>query len=214
MIFKYEAIDQTGKPIGGQIDAISRDAAIGALQRRGLTITALSGGEKKGLDRLMSAQFRFFSGVPRKDIVFLSRQIATLFEAQVSALRIFQLLGSQAARPALRDILSTIATDLQNGSSLSEALGKHSKVFSNFYINMIRAGEESGKLDQTFLFLADYLDRTYELTSKTRNALIYPIFVLITFVVVMTVMLTVVIPKITPIITEAGEAVPIYTQVV
>jgi type IV pilus assembly protein PilC len=79
---------------------------------------------------------------------------------------------------------------------------------------MVRAGEESGKLDQTFQFLADYLERSYELISKARNALIYPAFVLITFIAVMTLMLTVIIPKITPILTESGQELPIYTRIV
>lgn len=214
MLFKYEAIDQTGKPLRGDIDAPSQDAAIAGLQRRGLTITAISGGPKQGIEALINARFTFFGGASRRDVVFISREIATLFEAQVSALRIFQLLSTQATKPLLRDILTQVATDLQNGESLSNALGKHPKVFSNFYVNMVRAGEESGKLDQTFMFLADYLDRSFELASKSKNALIYPAFVLTTFVVVMTLMLTVVIPKITPIITEAGQEVPFYTKVV
>jgi hypothetical protein len=79
---------------------------------------------------------------------------------------------------------------------------------------MVRAGEESGKLDQTFLYLADYIDRSYELVSKARNALIYPAFIMMTFVAVMGLMLTVVIPRIGEILTDAGQALPIYTQVV
>jgi type IV pilus assembly protein PilC len=214
MLYKYEAIDATGKPLRGDIEAPSQENAIVGLQRRGLTITAISGGPPKGIEAMLTARFTFFGGVSRRDIVFISREIATLFEAQVSALRIFQLLAGQATKPLQRDILTQIASDLQNGDALSVALGKHPKMFSNFYVNMVRAGEESGKLDQTFMFLADYLDRAFELASKAKNALIYPAFVLVTFIAVMTLMLTVVIPKITPIITEAGQAIPIYTQVV
>ena len=215
MLFKYEAIDQSGKPLSGDIEAPTQEAAIGGLQRRGLTITAITSGPGgSGVGGLLNKRFTFFGSVSRRDIVFVSREIATLFEAQVSALRIFQLLASQAAKPLTRDILAEIASDLQGGTQLSAAMAKHPQMFSNFYVSMVRAGEESGKLDQTFAFLADYLDRSFELTSKARNALIYPAFVLITFVAVMSLMLTVVIPKITPIITEAGAAVPIYTQVV
>ena len=214
MLYKYEAIDSTGKPLRGDIEAPSQESAIAGLQRRGLTITSISGTHKQGIEAVLSSRFSFFGGVSRRDVVFISREIATLFEAQVSALRVFQLLAGQATKPLQRDILSQIASDLQNGDSLSDALGKHPKMFSNFYVNMVRAGEEAGKLDQTFIFLADYLDRAFELASKSKNALIYPAFVLITFIAVMTLMLTVVIPKITPIITEAGQAVPIYTQIV
>jgi len=93
-------------------------------------------------------------------------------------------------------------------------LAKHPKVFSDFYVNMVRSGEESGKLDQTFLYLADYIDRSYELTSKARNALIYPAFIMLTFVAVMVLMLTVVIPKIGAILEESGQEMPFITAVV
>jgi type II secretory pathway component PulF len=79
---------------------------------------------------------------------------------------------------------------------------------------MVKSGEESGKLDQTFMYLADYLDRTYEVTSKVKTALIYPAFVIFTFVAVMVLMLTVVIPKIAGILKDSGQAVPIYTKIV
>ena len=79
---------------------------------------------------------------------------------------------------------------------------------------MVRVGEETGKLNQTFLHLADYLDRQYALTSKTKNALIYPAFVVLTFFVVMTLMFTIVIPKLAAIILDSGQAVPFFTQIV
>ncbi|HEV7449337.1 MAG TPA: type II secretion system F family protein, partial [Candidatus Paceibacterota bacterium] len=94
------------------------------------------------------------------------------------------------------------------------SLSKHPKVFSSFYVNMVKAGEESGKLDETFLFLADYIDRSYELTAKARNALIYPAFIMVTFVGVMVLMLTVVIPKIGSILSDSGQALPLYTRVI
>ncbi|MCX6702240.1 MAG: type II secretion system F family protein [Candidatus Zambryskibacteria bacterium] len=140
--------------------------------------------------------------------------MATLFQAQVSALRVFRLLGSQVDNPTLQKYLSAIADDLQGGSSISAAIAKYPDVFSPFYINMVRSGEESGKLDEIFNYLADYLDRTYEVTSKAKNALIYPAFVIFTFIGVMILMLTVIIPKIALMITDSGQAVPFYTKIV
>lgn len=214
MEFKYEALDQAGKAQAGVVNAATQDAAIESLQRRGFTITALVGDEPKGLNNLLNVHVPFFGGVSGRDIVILSRQLATLFEAQVSALRIFRLLAEQASKPYLRSVLTEISDDLQAGNSISKALVKHPKAFSDFYVNMVRAGEESGKLDQTFLFLADYIDRSYELTSKARNALIYPAFILFTFFAVMTLMLTVVIPKIGSILAESGQELPIYTKII
>jgi type IV pilus assembly protein PilC len=144
----------------------------------------------------------------------LSRQLAILFDAQVSALRVFRLIGSESENPVLRKALLEVSDDLQGGSLISKALQKHSKIFSPFYVNMVKAGEESGKLNETFLYLADYLDRNYEVSSKARNALIYPAFVIATFFAVMILMFTMVIPKIAAIIEQAGQEVPIYTKVV
>jgi type IV pilus assembly protein PilC len=210
--FKYEALDQTGKPTSGSVSAATQDAAITNLQRKGLTITAISGGVQTGVMAGLNG-IQLFGRVKTRDVVLLSRQIATLFEAQVSALRVFRLLAEQAEKPAMRAALTEISDDLQGGNSISKALDKHPKIFTEFYVNMVRSGEESGKLDQTFLYLADYIDRNYELESKARNALVYPSFIMATFVSVMGLMLTVVIPKIGDILISSGGTLPVYTQV-
>jgi len=211
MLFNYSAVDEKGAESKGSIDAISLEVAISSLQRRGLIIKEVKPADKSSF---FSTDFALFSHVSSKDVVVLSRQLATLFEAQVSALRVFRLLSSEAENPMLGRALTEIADDLQAGSSISKALGKHPKIFTDFYVNMVRSGEESGKLDEVFSFLADYLDRTYEVNSKARNALIYPAFVIFTFFVVMALMLTVVIPKISTILTDSGQAIPLYTKIV
>ncbi|HEY4510789.1 MAG TPA: type II secretion system F family protein [Candidatus Paceibacterota bacterium] len=211
MIFLYKALDQNGQSIGGTVDAISIDVAIASLQRRGLTISSI---DPEGARFSLSSNISLFEGVSNRDLVILSRQIATLFEAQVSALRTFRLLAEQSDKPLIKRALTDVSDDLQAGNPISKALSKHPKVFSDFYVNMVRSGEESGKLDQTFQFLADYLDRSYELLSKARNALIYPAFVMATFIAVMVLMLTLVIPRISAILIESGQDIPIYTKIV
>jgi len=210
MLFSYKAVDEQGVSKEGQIDAPSRDIAISGLQRRGFIIISIEDTEKKKSILFTS----FFERIPKKDIVILSRQISTLFEAQVSALKVFTMLAASAGRPILARKLSQISDDLQAGFSISGALSRHPDIFSNFYISMVKAGEETGKLNQTFLQLAEYLDRQYYLTAKTRNALIYPIFVIFTFIVVMTLMMVVVIPKLSDIILESGQEVPFYTKMI
>lgn len=210
-VFNYTALDSEGHERQGTIDAISEDVAITALQRRGLVVASISGASNKAV---LDTRISFFERVTNADVVMLSRQMTTLFEAQVSALRAFRLLAAEARTPVLGDKLTEIANDIQSGSSISAALGKHPKVFSSFYVNMVRAGEESGKLDETFAFLADYLDRNYEITQKARNALIYPAFIMLTFVAVMILMLTLVIPNLSSMLSESGQAVPIYTKIV
>ncbi|MEK7610013.1 MAG: type II secretion system F family protein [Patescibacteria group bacterium] len=212
MLFNYEAVDSTGAKKVGSIDAVNVDIAINSLQRRGLIITVVN--EAGVPTSFLSKNISIFDRVSAKDVVILSRQLSTLFEAQVSALRIFRLLGSETENFVLRNKLSIIADDLQSGNSISQALSKHPRIFSEFYVSMVRAGEESGKLDETFQYLADYLDRSYELSSKVRGALIYPAFVIITFITVMILMFTMVIPKISGILVDSGAVIPIYTRVI
>lgn len=212
MLFKYQALDANGAKQDGTIDAVSRDVAITSLQRRGLSVSAVETVEES--NGIFSGKIEWFDSVSNRDVVLLSRQISTLFEAQVSALRIFRLLATESDKPMMQRTLTEVSDDLQAGSTISKALSKHPKVFSNFYVSMVRAGEESGKLDETFIYLADYLDRTYAVVSKAKNALIYPAFVISTFFIVMILMMTMVIPKISTILTDAGQAIPVYTQVV
>jgi type IV pilus assembly protein PilC len=211
MLFRYKAIDSNGRESEGSIDALNADIAISSLQRRGLVVSAIHEADKKGF---FDRDFALFERVSNKDIVIMSRQIATLFEAQISALRTFRMLAAESTNPALSKVLAAVTDDLQGGSSISKALSKHVDVFSAFYVNMVRSGEESGKLNEVFLYLADYLDRSYEITSKAKNALIYPSFVIFTFFAVMTLMLTLVIPKISQILIDSGQQIPTYTKVV
>ncbi len=209
MLFTYKAITNTGEKTAGSLEAFSQDVAISQLQKRGLVISEIHSQDEKKFNLIS-----FFNRVSNKDVVILSRQMATLFQAQVSALRVFRLLASQVENPTLQRYLNDVSDDLQGGSSISAALAKHPDAFSSFYVNMVKAGEESGKLDETFNYLADYLDRTYEVTTKAKNALIYPAFVIMTFLGVMILMFTVIIPKISNLITDSGQQIPIYTKIV
>ena len=211
-LFIYSAIDKDGQPKSGTVEAVNVDVAIGSLQRRGFIISSIKQADEKG--GLLNKNIGFLERVSNKEIVILSRQLATLFSAQVSALRIFRLLAQENENPKLARKLDDIAESLQGGNSISDSLQKHEDVFSSFYVSMVKAGEEAGKLDETFVFLADYLDRTYAVTQKARNALIYPAFIIFTFVTVMILMFTMVIPKIAQILLESGQDIPPYTKVV
>jgi len=210
MLFTYKAVDQEGVSKEGSIDAPNRDVAISGLQRRSLVIVSI----KEEAENKSIFKISFFEKVSHKDVVVLSRQIATLFDAQVSALKAFSMLASNSDNKLLSRKLTQVGDDLQAGVSISGALSRHPDMFSDFYINMVKVGEETGKLNQVFLHLASYLDRQYALNSKTRNALIYPLFVVFTFFVVMGLMFIVVIPKLSEIILDSGQAVPVYTKIV
>lgn len=215
MLYQYRARDENNQSREGTVEASSVDAAIAAVKRRGYQVVSIDvANQSGGLGAILHMELNMFGGVKSKDLVILSRQIATLFEAQVSPLRIFQLLGAEVENVELARVLNSIVEDLQGGSSISRALEQHPHVFSVFYVNLVRSGEETGSLEQTFTYLADYLDRTYEMASKAKNALIYPAFVILIFIVVMALMLTTVIPNIAGILTDSGQELPIYTRIV
>jgi type IV pilus assembly protein PilC len=208
-LYKYSAVDRDGNERQGEIEAHNQDIAISSLQERGFIISSIKEASEKGFFEMNIT----LGGVKNKDIVILSKQLSTLFEAQVSALRVFRLLSAESESLLLREALEEIAADISDGSSITNALKKHPDIFSNFYVNMVAAGEQSGKLSQTFTYLSDYLDRSYELTSKAKNALIYPAFIVAVFVVVMYLMMTQVIPKISKILTDSGQDLPFFTQI-
>jgi type IV pilus assembly protein PilC len=210
MLFSYKVINQQGTETTGQIDAVNQDAAIGSLQRRGFIIVSIVASQaNKGF----LGKVPFLGKVSQKSIVMMSRQISALFDAQISALKAFTLMAENTQDATLKFALLSIAQDIQGGISISGAMEKHPAVFTNFYISMVRAGEESGKLTETFQYLADYLERAYELSSKTRSALIYPGFILFTFISVMVLMLTFLIPKLSVMLKETGNALPWYTKI-
>ena len=214
MIFSYKAITQDGQEKKGTIEVATQDMAIVALQRRGLVVASIEEVKEGQGGSIFNYNLAFLESVSSKDVVMLSRQVATLFDANVSVLKAFRMLAAESEKSIIRNNLTLLSDDIQGGLSISESMLKRPVLFSPFYVNMVRAGEESGKLSDTFMSLADQMERSYELTSKARGAMIYPAFVIGTFVVVMILMLTMVIPKLAGILEESGQAVPVYTQIV
>lgn len=211
MLFNYKVINQSGSEENGAIEAINIDVAISSLQRRGYVISSIKPADN---GTILQNILALFEKVSNKEIVMLSNQISILFNSHVSALRIFRLLAEGSENPVLQKRLNEVAEDIQGGASLSSAMAKHPAIFSDFYVSMVMAGEESGKLAETFSYLAAYLERSYELISKTKNALVYPAFVVTVFISVMTLMLVLVIPKLSSILIESGQPIPAYTQAV
>ncbi|MFO0743775.1 MAG: type II secretion system F family protein [Candidatus Paceibacterota bacterium] len=217
MLFKYKAIKVDGSRLEGKIEGSSEDDAIATLQDRQLIIVSLDPYVEKNLFGSPTTGFKipfFGPSVKEKDIVVFSRQISTLFQSGVSALRSFRLVATETENPELKRILNLIADEVQSGSSISSAMSRYDKVFGSFYSNMIKAGEESGKLNEAFDYLADYLDRNFDLTQKIKKASIYPIFVSVTFVAVMVVMIVFVIPQLAEMLLSEGQSLPLVTRMI
>src|SRR3989344_7006249 len=188
-VFDYKARTKEGEERKGTIEASSQEAALDLLQRNNLVVFFIQ--EKKEPFYL---KFKFSTGARQKDIVIFSRQLATLFEAHIPAVPALKTLVGETQREGLRKAIAEILDDVSGGLGFSQALAKQSHIFSAFYVNMVRSGEESGKLQEVFTYLADYLERSYYITMKARNAMIYPAFILAAFVAVLILMLAVVIP--------------------
>lgn len=211
MLFAYKAVTKEGGETTGEIEAQNSDSAINALQRSGLVVVSVRPADQRSL---FDVDINILNRVSVKEISIISRQVATLLDAHVPALKTFRLIAAEAENPLVEKKFTEISDDIQNGIPISAALAKHPSVFSDFYVNMIMGGEESGKLAETFNALADYLERSSELVSKARSALIYPAFVIFTFVVVMILMLTLVIPNLAEVIEQGGQEIPFYTTIV
>ena len=138
MLFNYVAVDNTNIQRDGTVEAVTIDAAITAIQKRGYTVVSIDPVQtERSLKDLVNVDFHFFNSVSNKEIVILSRQIATLFQAHVSPLRIFRLLSAEIENPQLKTAMDKIVEDLQGGSSISRALASHPDIFSSFYINLV-----------------------------------------------------------------------------
>lgn len=211
MIFRYHVTTKEGGDQKGTIEAGTIDTAITSLQKRNFIVLSIVPDEGPGWSEDL---LKIFDRVKSRDIVILSRQISTLFEAKVSVLSAFQLLASEAGSRILKQKLVDITDDIKGGAQISQALAKHPDVFSEFYVSMVRSGEETGRLSEAFTYLANYMERQHAVESKAKNALVYPAFVVVSFIGVMALMMVMVIPKLADIIEETGQAIPWYTRVI
>lgn len=212
--FQYKARTEKGESRDGVIEASSEEAVLDLLQQTNLIITSLkkvNGGV--GFD-IQNIKINWTKGVRQKDIVVFSRQLATLFEARIPVVQALRTLGDETTRSALQKATNEITNDVSGGMALSQAMSKHPDIFTTFYVNLIRSGEESGKLEEVFTYLAEYLERSYYLTSKARNAMMYPAFILTAFIGVLIVMLVVVMPRLFSIFEETGQELPFFTKLV
>ena len=204
--------------VNGVAEAHDENEAVSILHDQGLTILALESKERGFLKKDIGAVLIKPSG---RDVVFFSRQLATLVAADVPLISALNTLAEQASNLAFKKVLKDITEMVDAGSSLSQALAKYPSVFSEFFISLIKSGETAGKLHEVSNYLADYLEKQAEIRSKTMGALIYPAFLLLAVIAVFIVLffgfppldLPPIIPQILSIVQEAGvEDLPFATR--
>jgi type IV pilus assembly protein PilC len=209
--FTYSARNRTGQIQNGTITAHSREAAMRALRDRQLQPLILKDAAvKHGLS--MNITLPGGGKVKPKDMVVFTRQFSTMVSAGVPILRSLTLLKDQSESIPLKKVLEAVTADVQGGTTLSGALGKHPKVFSPIYVNMVRAGEAGGILDEVLKRLAYQQEKDSTLKGKIRAAMVYPAVIGVVTLIAMFVLMTFIVPKIGNILTSFGGDLPVYTR--
>ena len=211
MKFNYRARTEKGAIQTGEIEASSKEAALSLLQKHKFFVTSL----KKAEDQPFYAKkIKLFGGVSGKEMVIFSRQLSLMFKAKIPLLEALQAIAKQTKKPVFKEKIFAISEDVENGTLFSQALSCHPKLFSPFYCNMVKSGEASGTLSESLSYLADHLEREYELSSKIKGAMAYPVLVLVVATGVLVMMMIFVIPNLTAVLTETGQELPTLTKVV
>lgn len=208
--FRYSAIDSSGRPYNGTLEADNLEAVrakLAELRYYIINITEVGSGSGVG------DVFKSLARVKQKELVVFSRQFATMIDAGLSVLKCLDILTKQSKDPVLRDALATVRHDVNSGASLTEAMSKHTRVFSKLYINMVRSAEAGGILDQVLDRLATFLEKELEMRQKVRSAMMYPVVIFFFAAVVMGVMMFWVLPQFARIFKDMGlTKLPLSTE--
>lgn len=210
MKFRYSARTKTGEMQVGFVENTSKEGAVNVLHSHDLYVLSIEGNEAPAWYGSFVA---FFNRVRGVDLMIFTRQFATMLEAAIPLSDTLKVLYRQTRNSVLREAVFAVAGDVDSGLSLSQALERQSHIFSEFYINLVKSAEVTGRVQEAMAFLADYLEKETALISKVRNAMIYPAFVIALFIVAAGVLMGVVFPQIEPIFKDAGVALPLITRV-
>ena len=193
------------------MDAPDENAAVDILHNKRYVVLSLTPLKKN----IFRADINLVLSKPgTKDIVIFTRQLSTLVDADMPLAEGLRTLAKQAEKPVFRKIITEVSEDVEAGSSLSGALSKHPKLFSIFFVRLVQSGEVTGKLHESLLYLANYLERSQSINSKIRGALAYPTFVVFALIVVTLIMVVYVLPQLLTIFEEAGvENLPLTTRI-
>lgn len=211
--FRYKAVTDSGSVLEGEMDAPSQSVVIERLHELGhLPIRA---DEIKGPSRGAWLTRDLFGGrgVSRKDVTLATRELATLLEAGLPLDRSLEMLKDLADKGAIGGMLSRVLERVRGGASLADAMASQAPAFPRYYVSMVRAGEAGGALESVLARLADFMEKSQAVTENVKSALVYPIILLAMAGASVIVLLTVVIPQFRPLLEEAGEALPLATQI-
>lgn len=202
-IFAWTGKDKTGKVIKGELRAQTEAQAQAGLRRQGITVTSMKKRRLKG-----------GSAIKPKDIMIFTRQLATMMKAGVPLLQAFDIVGRGNPNQSVGKLLNDIRNDVETGTSLSSAFRKFPKYFDTLYCNLVEAGEQAGILESLLDRLATYMEKTENLKSKIKSAMMYPTAVIVTAFVVVAVIMIFVIPSFKEVFSSFGAELPAPTLIV
>ncbi|MEO8464932.1 MAG: type II secretion system F family protein [Gammaproteobacteria bacterium] len=203
--FTWEGKDRTGKKVKGKVVATSEAAVRSELRRQGVVATRV---------RKQSMLFRKRGRVTAADISVFSRQLATMMAAGIPLVQSFDIVGAGHENPAMQKLILAIKGDVENGTSLADALGKHPLHFDDLFVNLVAAGEQAGALETLLDKIATYKEKTEALKKKIKKALFYPAAVVAVAIVVTTILMLFVIPEFESLFQGFGADLPAFTRMV
>jgi len=208
-LYNYRARNSQDEASSGLVEADSENIAADILQERGFRVLYLE--EKKhGLASLELS----FSRIKAKDLVIFSRQLSILISAGVPLTESLKDVSGQTKNDKLKKAILKLAAEVEGGSKFSEALESQPRVFSGFFVNIVQSGELSGRLQEVLLYLADQLEKDYDLRRKIKGAMIYPAFVMSSLFAIGLLMMIFVVPKLTEMLAQTNAVLPWSTRLV
>jgi type IV pilus assembly protein PilC len=208
MSFAYKARDRSGQIISGAVEGESTATVVAKLRQSGYTVLNIQQkAEAKGLQMDL-----FQKKVKIKDITIFSRQFATMINSGLSLTKSLNILSEQTENPTLAGLISEVQKDVEGGQTLSEALAKHPKVFQGLFVNMVKAGETGGVLDEVLLRVAEHYEKDMALKSKIKAAMTYPVVMFIMSMLIVFAMITFIVPVFVGMFSQLGGDLPLPTK--
>ncbi len=207
-VFVWEGKTRQGAVQKGELAANSKEEVVALLRRQNILPINVSAKPK---------ELKLSFGSPKitdKDIVILTRQLATMIDAGLPLVQCLDILGSQTANKALGKVVGQVRSDVESGSTFADSLKKHTKVFDNLYVNMVAAGEAGGILDTILQRLAIYMEKFARIKKQIKSAMIYPAVILFVAVSVVALLMIVVVPMLANMFADMGQALPLPTRIV
>jgi len=216
--FTYTAIDQSGTPKNGKIEADSEEAAKTLLSVQGLMVTKLSSDASRSSATTIKIKksHGFGKVVKPEELAIFTRQLSTLLQAGLPLLRSLEVMIRQERNPRFKEVLTGLSENVRSGNNISDGLAQYPKVFDRLYVNMVKAGEAGGVLDVVLSRLAKFMEKSVKTAKKIKSAMVYPSVVVCVAVVIVAVLMVVVVPRFQSIFNDmlGGAPLPAITQVV